>query len=229
MSGLLVKSTVVMKENLQEMAARGVADRWPVLLGGAALTRAYVEDDLRAIYPGEVHYARDAFEGLALMDRIMAARRGEAPVVDAQREAALAARRERRARHRARVVRSLPDLHDDSVRSDVATDVEIPTPPFFGTRVVKGIPLAEYAAMLDERATFLGQWGLRGSRGGSGPSYEELVETEGRPRLRAWLDRLRADQVLEAAVVYGYFPCYAEGNDLVILDEQGRTERARFR
>ncbi|HLV57826.1 MAG TPA: dihydropteroate synthase, partial [Natronosporangium sp.] len=157
MSGLLVKSTVVMKENLQEMAARGVADRWPVLLGGAALTRAYVEDDLRAIYPGEVHYARDAFEGLALMDRIMAARRGEAPVVDAQREAALAARRERRARHRARVVRSLPDLHDDSVRSDVATDVEIPTPPFFGTRVVKGIPLAEYAAMLDERATFLGQ------------------------------------------------------------------------
>ncbi len=229
MSGLLVKSTVVMKENLQEMAARGVADRWPVLLGGAALTRAYVEDDLRAIYPGEVHYARDAFEGLALMDRIMAARRGEAPVVDAQREAALAARRERRAPHRARGVRSLPDLHDDSVRSDVATDVEIPTPPFFGTRVVKGIPLAEYAAMLDERATFLGQWGLRGSRGGSGPSYEELVETEGRPRLRAWLDRLRADQVLEAAVVYGYFPCYAEGNDLVILDEQGRTERARFR
>src|SRR5690606_14949625 len=87
MSGLLVKSTVVMKENLQEMAARGVADRWPVLLGGAALTRAYVEDDLRAIYPGEVHYARDAFEGLALMDRIMAARRGEGPVVDPQREA----------------------------------------------------------------------------------------------------------------------------------------------
>ncbi|MFS8498066.1 MAG: methionine synthase, partial [Micromonosporaceae bacterium] len=229
MSGLLVKSTVVMKENLLEMAARGVADRWPVLLGGAALTRAYVEDDLRAIYPGEVHYARDAFEGLALMDRIMAARRGEAPVVDAQREAALAARRERRARHRARVQQSLPDLHDDSVRSDVATDVEIPEPPFFGTRVVKGIPLAEYAAMLDERALFLGQWGLRSSRGGKGPSYEELVETEGRPRLRAWLDRLRADQVLEAAVVYGYFPCYSEGNDLVVLDEQGRTERARFR
>src|SRR5690606_9072849 len=228
MSGLLVKSTVVMKENLQEMAARGVADRWPVLLGGAALTRAYVEDDLRAIYPGEVHFRSDAFEGLALMDRIMAARRGEAPVVDAEREAALAARRERRARHRARVAQSLPDLDDDSVRSDVATDVEIPTPPFFGTRVVKGIPLAEYAAMLDERATFLGQWGLRGSRGGSGPSYEELVETEGRPRLRAWLDRLAADQVLEAAVVYGYFPCYSEGNEVVVLDENGQAERARF-
>jgi 5-methyltetrahydrofolate--homocysteine methyltransferase len=230
MSGLLVKSTVIMKENLLEMNSRGIADRWPVLLGGAALTRGYVEDDLRSLFRGEVHYARDAFEGLALMDRVMAARRGEAgPVVDPERERALAARRERRARHRAVVTESLPELSDDSVRSDVAVDVEVPTPPFFGTRVVRGIPLAEYAAMLDERATFLGQWGLRGARGGSGPSYEELVETEGRPRLRAWLDQLTADQVLEAAVVYGYFPCYSEGNDLVVLDENGHAERARFR
>ena len=103
----------------------------------------------------------------------------------------------------------------------MAADVAVPTPPFFGTRVVKGVPLADYAAMLDERATFLGQWGLRGARGGNGPSYEELVETEGRPRLRYWLDRLIADQVLEAAVVYGYFPAYSEGNDLVVLDENG--------
>ncbi|MEV0330991.1 methionine synthase [Micromonospora echinospora] len=228
MSGLLVKSTVIMKENLGEMATRGVAERWPVLLGGAALTRAYVEDDLRAMFPGEVHYARDAFEGLALMDRVMAAKRGGAPVVDPEREAALAARRARRERQRAIVNESLPELDDASVRSDVATDVDVPTPPFFGTRVVKGLPLAEYAALLDERATFLGQWGLRGSRGGDGPSYEELVETEGRPRLRYWLDRLTADKVLEAAVVYGYFPAYSEGNDLVVLDENGHSERARF-
>jgi len=229
MSGLLVKSTVVMKENLQEMTARGVASRWPVLLGGAALTRSYVEDDLRALFTdGEVHYARDAFEGLSLMDRVMAAKRGGGPVVDAEREAALAARRARRERQRAMVREDLPPLDDASVRSDVATDVDIPRPPFFGTRVVKGIPLAEYAALLDERATFLGQWGLRGSRGGSGPSYEELVETEGRPRLRYWLDRLTADKVLEASVVYGYFPAYAEGNDLVVLDENGAAERARF-
>ncbi|GIG87496.1 methionine synthase [Plantactinospora endophytica] len=228
MSGLLVKSTVVMKENLAEMASRGVAQRWPVLLGGAALTRSYVEDDLRSAYAGEVHYARDAFEGLSLMDRLMTAKRGGAPVVDAEREAALAARRDRRERQRARVGATLPELSDASVRSDVATDVEVPTPPFFGTRVVKGIPLADYAALLDERATFGGQWGLRGSRGGSGPSYEELVETEGRPRLRAWLDRLSADRVLEAAVVYGYYPAYADGNDLVVLDEEGGSERARF-
>jgi 5-methyltetrahydrofolate--homocysteine methyltransferase len=229
MSGLLVKSTVIMKENLQEMASRGVAERWPVLLGGAALTRSYVEDDLRGIFTGDVHYARDAFEGLSLMDRVMAAKRGEGVVVDAAREAALAARRARRARQQAMVASSLPELDDASVRSDVAVEVDVPRPPFFGTRVVRGIPLAEYAAMLDERATFLGQWGLRGARGGQGPSYEELVETEGRPRLRYWLDRLTADQVLEAAVVYGYFPAYSEGNDLVVLDENGHSERARFR
>ncbi|MGA3524786.1 methionine synthase [Melissospora conviva] len=228
MSGLLVKSTVIMKENLAEMASRGVAERWPVLLGGAALTRAYVEDDLRALFPGQVHYARDAFEGLALMDRVMTAKRGGAPVVDPEREAALAARRARRERQRAMVTENLPELTDTSVRSDVAADAPVPTPPFFGTRVIKGIPLADYAGLLDERATFLGQWGLKGSRGGNGPSYEELVETEGRPRLRYWLDRLAADQVLEAAVVYGYFPAYSEGNDLVVLDESGRTERARF-
>ncbi|WP_433205167.1 methionine synthase [Dactylosporangium sp. CS-047395] len=227
MSGLLVKSTVIMKENLEEMNARGVAERWPVLLGGAALTRAYVEDDLRSLYHGDVHYARDAFEGLSLMDRVMTAKRGGAPAIDPEREAALAARRERRART-VEVREDLPALDDTSVKSDIAYDVPVPTAPFFGTRVVKGIPLADYAALLDERATFLGQWGLRGARGGTGPSYEELVETEGRPRLRYWMDRLASDRVLEAAVVYGYFPCYSEGNDLVVLDENGHAEQARF-
>jgi 5-methyltetrahydrofolate--homocysteine methyltransferase len=228
MSGLLVKSTVVMKENLQEMASRGVASRFPVLLGGAALTRAYVEDDLRSQYAGEVHYARDAFEGLSLMDKVMTAKRGGTAVIDPEREAVLEARRSRRARQRALVTDNLPPLDDTSVRSDVDTDNAVPEPPFFGTRVIKGIPLAEYAAMLDERATFLGQWGLRGVRGGTGPSYEELVETEGRPRLRYWLDRLASDHVLEAAVVYGYFPAYTDGNTLVILDENAVSERARF-
>src|SRR5437763_8885144 len=158
----------------------------------------------------------------------MPAKRDGGAVVDPERDAALAARRARRERQRSLVSSSPPSLADDSVRSDVAVEVDIPTPPFFGTRVVKGIPLADYAALLDERATFLGQWGLRGTRGGGGPSYEELVETEGRPRLRYWLDRLAADKVLEPAVVYGYFPCYSEGNDLVVLDENGHSERARF-
>ncbi|HEY0814732.1 MAG TPA: methionine synthase [Pseudonocardia sp.] len=223
MSGLLVKSTVIMKENLQEMNQRGVADL-PVLLGGAALTRSYVENDLSDVYQGRVSYARDAFEGLRLMDATMARRRGGAPEVDAAEEAA---RAERKARHErslrvaakrkaaaAEVAGPLP------ARSDVTTDNPIPRPPFWGTRVVKGVALADYAGMVDERALFLGQWGLRGARGGSGPSYEELVETEGRPRLRYWLDRLFTEGVLaHAAVVYGYFPAVADGDDLVILDQ----------
>jgi 5-methyltetrahydrofolate--homocysteine methyltransferase len=111
-------------------------------------------------------------------------------------------------------------------RSDVATDNPVPTPPFFGDRVVRGIQLTDYGSMLDERATFLGQWGLRGSRG-DGPSYDELVETEGRPRLRMWMERMQAEHMLEAAVVYGYFPCVSKGDDLIVLSDDG-TERCRF-
>ncbi|QSB07000.1 methionine synthase [Natronoglycomyces albus] len=229
MSGLLVKSTVIMKDNLAEMMARGMAGRWPVLLGGAALTRSYVEDDLRDMFTGgDVLYARDAFEGLNLMDKVMTSRATGAPILDEARQRKIQQRRERRERHAAVVTETLPDLDDTSVRSDVDPHTEIPVPPFFGTRVVKGIALAEYASMLDERATFLGQWGLRPTRGDDGPSYEELVETEGRPRLRYWLDRLAADGVLEAAAVYGYFPAYSEGNTIVILDENGHSERTRF-
>jgi len=220
MSGLLVKSTVVMKENLQELTSRGLAKRWPVLLGGAALTRSYVEQDLAGQFEGEVRYARDAFEGLRLMDAFMAVKRGEAG-------ATLPSLRERRVRARPR---DEPDTERlPQKRSDVATDNPVPTVPFWGTRVIKGIPLAEYGAFLDERATFMGQWGLKPSRG-SGPdgrSYEELVETEGRPRLRMWLERVQTESLLEAAVVYGYFPCVSEGNDLVVLGED-RVELERF-
>ena len=235
MSGLLVKSTVVMKENLQEMNSRGIATTLPVLLGGAALTRSYVENDLSDVYEGRVDYARDAFEGLRLMDATMARARGTAPAVDPAEEAK---RAERKARHErsqrvaarrkaaeAEVAGPVPD------RSDVALDNPIPTPPFWGTRVVKGLAVAEYAGLVDERALFLGQWGLRGARAGQGPSYEELVETEGRPRLRYWLDRLATEGVLSsAAVVYGYFPAVAEGDTLVVLDEPRADagERARF-
>ncbi|MDQ6649035.1 MAG: methionine synthase, partial [Actinomycetota bacterium] len=216
MSGLLVKSTVVMKENLQEMNGRGVAAGLPVLLGGAALTRSYVENDLAEVYDGEVRYARDAFEGLRLMDAVMAVRRGEAPAPGSE------------ARPRRRRVERVVEVDAEPVgRSDVAVDVAVPVPPFWGDRVVKGVPLADYAALLDERATFMGQWGLRGSRGGNGPSYDELVETEGLPRLRMWLDRVQAEQTLEAAVVYGYFPCVSKGDDLIILRDDG-TERTRF-
>ncbi len=215
MSGLLVKSTVVMRENLHELTTRGLAERWPVLLGGAALTRSYVEQDLAEQFDGQVRYARDAFEGLRLMDAFMAVKRGEAG-------AQLPPLRERRVRARLRQETDTERL--PQARSDVATDNPIPAVPFWGTRVIKGIPLAEYAAFLDERATFMGQWGLkaaRGSTGSEGVSYEELVETEGRPRLRMWMERVQTEGLLEAAVVYGYFPCVSEGNDLVVLSPDG--------
>ena len=137
MSGLLVKSTVIMKENLEEMNSRGLAARWPVILGGAALTRAYVEQDLAEIYEGEVRYARDAFEGLRLMDALMAVKRG---VPGAE----LPALRQRRVRTAGRPDLTAPE--EMPARSDVATDNPVPTPPFWGTRVVKGIQPADYAA-----------------------------------------------------------------------------------
>ncbi|HEX6578501.1 MAG TPA: methionine synthase [Jiangellaceae bacterium] len=220
MSGLLVKSTVVMKENLEEMNQRGVAARWPVLLGGAALTRAYVEDDLASLYAGEVRYARDAFEGLRLMDAVVSAKHDPKTSL----AEALPALRKRRV---ARGATAAEPAAAPDARSDVAVDNPVPVPPFWGTRVVRGLHLADYAAYLDERATFMGQWGLRGSRGG--PGYEELVETDGRPRLRMWLDRLHTDGILEAAVVYGYWPAFSEGNDLVVLDAGDHQEEiARF-
>lgn len=217
MSGLLVKSTVIMKENLQEITARGLDQKWPIVLGGAALTRAYVEQDLAALFPGEVRYARDAFEGLRLMDSIMAIKRGDPG-------AALPALRERKV---ANTRIKSEDLPINTRRSDVASEVDIPNPPFLGSRVVKGIQLSDYAGMLDERALFVGQWGLKGNRG----EYENMVEAEGRPRLRSLLNEVQSSGLINAAVVYGFFPCYSEGNDLVILHHEGENkgkERTRF-
>ncbi|MEU7084691.1 methionine synthase [Streptomyces achromogenes] len=219
MSGLLVKSTVIMKENLEELNQRGLAARFPVILGGAALTRAYVEQDLHEIYEGEVRYARDAFEGLHLMDALIGVKRGVPG-------AKLPELRQRRVRATAGAqVEEKPE--QGAVRSDVATDNPVPAPPFWDTRIVKGIQLKEYASWLDEGALFKGQWGLKQARTGEGPTYEELVESEGRPRLRGLLDRLQTDNLLEAAVVYGYFPCVSKDDDLIILDEHG-NERTRF-
>jgi len=219
MSGLLVKSTVVMRDNLAELNSRGLAARWPVLLGGAALTRAYVEQDLAALFDGQVRYARDAFEGLRLMDAAMAVKRGDPG-------ARLPELRTRRVRTAARADRDAEA--ETTARSDISTDGPVPAAPFFGTEVIKGIPLADYAAYLDERALFMGQWGLKPTRGAGGASYEELVETEGRPRLRMWLERMQTEGLLEAAVVYGYFRCVSAGNDLIVLAPDGATQLQRF-
>ena len=216
MSGLLVKSTVIMKENLEELTSRGLAEKWPIILGGAALTRSFVEQDLAGAFNGTVRYAKDAFEGLSLMDSMMAIRRGDTSVT-------LPPLRERRTPN----TRANREPNLDTKRSDVETSNQLPQPPFYGSRIVKGIPLASYLGALDERALFVGQWGLQGKRG----EYEEMVENEGRPRLRSLLNDVQSNGWLNAAVVYGYFPCYSEGNDLVILHHEGPnkgSERTRF-
>jgi len=216
MSGLLVKSTVIMKENLEEISSRGLSEKWPIILGGAALTRSFVEQDLAGAFDGTVRYAKDAFEGLSLMDTMMSIKRGD-------QSAALPPLRERRTPNTR--ANRVPNL--DTSRSDVESKNKLPTPPFYGSRIVKGIALASYLGALDERALFVGQWGLQGKRG----EYEAMVENEGRPRLRSLLNDAQSNGWLNAAVVYGYFPCYSEGNDLVILHHDGSekgSERTRF-
>ena len=214
MSGLLVKSTVIMKENLQELDSRGLGKKWPVVLGGAALTRSFVEQDLSEQFSGTVRYAKDAFEGLKLMDTLMGIKRGvagaELPPLKPRRTA-------KRSGDDVKVI--------DTNRSDVASDNLIPKAPFYGSRVVKGIALADYVHMLDERALFLGQWGLKGK------DFEEMAQTQGRPQLRSLLNDVQSNGWLNAAVVYGYFPCYSEGNDLVVVHHEGDLkgkERVRF-
>ena len=215
MSGLLVKSTVIMRENLQELTTRGLAGKWPIILGGAALTRSYVEQDLADEFSGVVRYARDAFEGLDLMNTLMAIKQGDA-------SAALPPLK-RRVTPRART----QDGASFEGRSDVSRNVSVPKAPFLGSRTVKGISVTDYLALLDERALFVGQWGLDGSRG----RFEEMAVTEGRPRLRSLLNEAQSEKWLEAGVVYGYFPCYSEDNDLVIVDHENLSsgrERMRF-
>ncbi|MEY3737006.1 MAG: hypothetical protein RLZZ251_722, partial [Actinomycetota bacterium] len=216
MSGLLVKSTVIMKENLEELETRGLAAKWPVILGGAALTRTYVEADLAPKFPGIVRYARDAFEGLSLMDSLMTAKKEGG-------SANLPPLRERRTPIRQRNQSSSIDTR----RSDVASDNQVPVAPFYGSRIVKGIALNDYLSYLDERALFVGQWGLSGERS----QYQTMLDNEARPRLRQLINESISNNWINAAVVYGYFPCYADGNDLVILDHESEgmsRERLRF-
>jgi 5-methyltetrahydrofolate--homocysteine methyltransferase len=219
MSGLLVKSTVVMRENLEELNARGLAG-YPVLLGGAALNRTYVEGDLRQVYKGRVFYCRDAFAGLHVMDQL---REERVKGVRADKEAP---RAPRVPRTRPRGPSPAPPDTGEVARSDVRLDVPVPTPPFLGeSRIVKGIPVREIAAYLNESALFRGQWQLRPSGGKEG--WQRLLETEARPRLRALLDEAIAEQVLRPAVVYGYFACNSQGNDLIVWRDDG-SEWVRF-
>jgi 5-methyltetrahydrofolate--homocysteine methyltransferase len=228
MSGLLVKSTLVMKENLAVMQERGLTI--PVILGGAALTRRYVEQDLRAVYAGPVLYANDAFDGLRYMERIGAGTlpSGAAPAGEtagddevptgAEAKIALAQQEDPRYRETA--------AGTGTRRSSVRTDVPIPTPPFWGTRVVD-VPLESVYPYINEVALIRGQWQVRKGKS-TEEEYRRLLEEKIHPELAALKDRARAERLLQPRVVYGYFPCFAEGDDLVVLADDRSAERLRF-
>jgi 5-methyltetrahydrofolate--homocysteine methyltransferase len=209
LSGLLVKSTVVMKEDLEELNRRGLASRFPVLLGGAALNRGYVEIDLRAVYEGPLFYCRDAFAGLKQMDELVAHRMAGGPPPGWGREVA-----QRRSDPTAGIDRG--DVTTSAVVApQVATDVPVPTPPFWGSRVTRGIPLDDIAALLNRTALFRTQWGFG----------KEQAE-EGEAALRDVLARSRAEGLLVPEAVHGYWPANADGNDLIVWAGPDSDEEA---
>jgi len=219
MSGLLVKSTLIMRDNLEELNALGLSEI-PVMLGGAALNRTYVEADLRKIYEGRLFYGRDAFEGLSTMDALMEGKRTGLLDSDFGRAAGgrkLPTRRSKGAEEEVEV----------PARSDVADDVRVFTPPFLGTRVAKGISLDEIASMLNETALFRNQWQFRPDKASA--ETDEQFKARIRPTLQAELATAKAEGLLVPAAVWGYFPVNSDGDDLVVwTDDDRRTERLRF-
>ncbi len=220
MSGLLVKSTVIMRENLEEMAAAGLDV--PVLLGGAALTRRYVESDCRAIYPeGRVGYARDAFDGLDLM----------AKVADGSFDECLKARslaEPAPAKQRVEPLRRPVDWDAVAVRrAELHRDLPIPTPPFWGPRMIERVPLQNLVGLLNERMLFQFHWGWR-KQGRSLAEFQGWAARELRPVAHDLLKRCESEGILHAKAVYGYWKAASDGDSLVLFEEDGTTEAGRF-
>jgi 5-methyltetrahydrofolate--homocysteine methyltransferase len=217
MSGLLVKSTIIMRDNLQELNTQDLSDI-PVLLGGAALTRSYVEQDLRKIYDGRVFYGKDAFEGLSVLDTLMNIKKTGVDDPDFGRKLGT------RLIERAEKVEVDPSTIP--ARSpEVETDNEVFTPPFLGSKVVKGIGLDEIAEYINETALFRNQWQYRPNEGETDADFKDRI----RPLLREQLGAAKSGGYLVPQVVYGYFPVNADGNDLIVWTDDTRTvEKTRF-
>lgn len=263
LSGLLVKSTIVMRDDLHVLNEQEIAT--PVILGGAALTRRYVEDDLRKIYQGPLHYAKDAFDGLRLMGEIAAGDvgsqdTGSIAVAEDEREiattaAAVAEQSARKLDEEAEQrfgLREIP-ADDDEVgaaipsdadateqetaavpvavaeRSGIAPDAAVPTPPFWGARVVEKIALKAALGYVNETMLFQVQWGFR-KRGRSKEEFAAYIDREVRPVYRELVARCEREEILEPRAVYGYWPCNSDGNDLIIYEPNAdsRTELLRF-
>ncbi|MDP1794343.1 MAG: methionine synthase, partial [Acidimicrobiales bacterium] len=221
MSGLLVKSTLIMRENLEELNAAGLAAGTPIILGGAALTRSYVERDLREVYDGRVFYGKDAFEGLHTLDDLMTRKR--AGTLEGDEAFG------REAGGRVLPKRAPKPVVDPSTlpaRSpSVEADNEVFTPPFLGTRVIKGIALDDIAEYINETALFRNQWQYRPENGENDAEFKDRI----RPVLRERMAEAKSLGLLVPQVAYGYFAANADGNDLVIWKDDDRTsEWTRF-
>ncbi|WP_431281027.1 methionine synthase [Humitalea sp. 24SJ18S-53] len=226
MSGLLVKSTVVMRENLEEMSRQGIDI--PVMLGGAALTRNYVEDDCVKSYAcGRVAYARDAFDGLHLMDRVMG--NGFDDYLTAlQTKRVGKAKNEKRVLGQAdpRAFAPVDLAYAQTRRRREVEPYATPTPPFWGARVMQADPKA-LVPFINERSLYQFQWGFR-KQGRTLEDFLGWAKQELRPVLKRMLAIAEADKILTPQAIYGYWKCAGQGNELILFDEDGTTEAARF-
>ena len=239
MSGLLVKSTLIMRDNLELMNEQGLTV--PVVLGGAALNRRYVEQDLEPLYNGQLFYAKDAFDGLYAMDRLtngsgengsksliaVTSSAGETLVEDAEDLVGEDAKLGIRKSTLPRGVAKISGDTTSTVRSDVRVEVPIPEAPFWGSKVVGNVALDEVFAFVNENALFKGQWQFKqGKR--SAEEYKKLLDETIRPKYEELKQRSKTEELLQPQLVYGYFPCQSEGNELIVYHKDLSTERTRF-
>ncbi len=225
MSGLLVKSTAIMKENLELLNERGLTP--PVVLGGAALTRRFVENDLRSLYKGTVVYASDAFDGLRFMEQLKTkgiesfASAPQSHIVSEEEAEELLTGSE------AKIAAALKEDGSAIIHSKISPRVPIPQPPFWGTKVVEHVALDDIYKYINESALIKGQWQVRkGKR--TEEEYRKELESKIYPDLQRLKDHAKREMLLDPKVVYGYFPCQSDGNDVIIYREDQKTEWLRF-
>jgi 5-methyltetrahydrofolate--homocysteine methyltransferase len=235
MSGLLVKSTAFMKDNLAVFNDEGITV--PVILGGAALTSKFVNEDCQNVYNGQVIYGKDAFADLHFMDKLMPAKESgdwddlkgflsEASANESANGAAKAATNGSSKKGNEKAARATDEPEDTQRSEAVAIDTERPTPPFWGTQILtpEDIPLEEVFGYLDLQALIAGQWQFRKPKGQPREEYDEFLAEKVYPILDTWKQRILDENLLHPQVVYGYFPCLAEGNTLHIYDPSVGTQ-----
>ncbi len=252
MSGLLVKSTLVMRDNLEIMNERGI--NIPVILGGAALNRKYVDNDLIPLYNGKLFYARDAFDGLHAMDALTQKDKGRRIKDEVKTKSAVAGNgntKDQKPKIKDQTIETVTDAEDlvgedakigtvaarvsarqtgdttHTTKSDIAPAETIPALPFYGAKIVEDISLDDVFAFVNETALFKGQWQYKQGKS-SKEDYAKLLKDTVYPKYEAIKEKAKREKLLTPKVVYGYFPCQSSGNDLIVYEEDEQTEKLRF-